>query len=225
MNAPLFYIIASLMVLPISGTAQVASQSFEIPKHCEGFLTTQYRGCSVTHYYRCDGLDGQIIGLSVNDENSLFLHRHDEEFRTLEQRHADIGVILELEQPEEDPISLSDLTQEGMDTFDFVEVVNGETRLHYKGFDKLTDITVEIDGRSLQMTEFKYVMRGPDDEVLDQQSGQQFVDPDFPLLHPGIYVDELDSAGTSNHTPVDFIFPGEVGFASRVPKYDCDANT
>ncbi len=221
MRAPLY--IAVLALIPCTASAQ-AGQVFTLPKGCTGYMTVQYRGCAVDLNYTCEAAQGQNLVLSVASDDTTTFRRYDREFRGLETRYFDDGMQIILQEPEPDPLSLTELLETGVDSYEYSDLVNGEFELTYKGVDTLANTQVTIDGRALEMTEFTMVMSGPDGEVLEQLSGQQFIDLEHRLFFPGIFVDELTGENTTNNTPAAFVYPGEPGFASRVPEFDCDAN-
>ena len=82
-----------------------------------------------------------------------------------------------------------------------------------------------IDGITLQETEFQYTETDLDGNVLRQSRGNEYINPDWRLFFSG---PSEWNGGDGNFlpldgSPVEFIFPGEPGFASTQPLFDCDA--
>jgi hypothetical protein len=96
------------------------------------------------------------------------------------------------------------------------------------GFDTLPGQSVVIDGVALERTTFKIEARFGDGSLSYSARGSEFIHRDWRMFFSGTgATDYGDGEGPLPYdfTPVEFIFPGEPGFADRVPKYDCDDMT
>lgn len=209
--------------LPVA--AQQAPDLFQVPPGCTAFLTVQSRGCTVSHYWTCEAdPQGTHWRASVDEDSPFHLSFTDAEFRWLRSwdlRGGGTTVILE---PEEDPASLTELLETGGDTMVFSTVTTsnfGSFQRDYTGFDRLTGDEVVVDGRTLLVTEFSY--QYPTDGGTRRVQGNQFVHPGWRLFFGGIEtVTETTGDGFEyNNSPMEFAEPGEPGFLTMQPIYDC----
>lgn len=219
----LLTLISSLLVMPIGAHAQAGLPQFSTPDGCTSVLTTQYRGCSVSHVYRCDAHPGELIELNLEDDGAQVLIHYSEQFSVLRMQWLTQDLTILPEGEASDPLSFDELLETGLDSFSYQERINGEMVVDVNGFDKLIDTEVTIDGRVLKMTEFDYRVTGPDGDLMMHNSGQQFVDPELRIIFSGLFVDHLDAEGTVDRSPAEFIFEGEPEFLTMVPRFDCNA--
>lgn len=206
------------------------TQSFEVPEGCEAFLTVQMRGCGASVFWRCEADPTTTWELHADGEGPFSLSLYDAEYQWLNTLIYIDGSTERLIQPADDPASLSELLDTGLDSYDFkVEEFGAEeTRtVRYTGYDKLTGETVTIDGVDLLQTEFQTtaVDAGTGEEVY-RVAGNQFVLPDERLFFSGtdIFV-QGDLTDEGDLTPVQFIQPGAPGFGKIEPLYECDEPT
>lgn len=207
--------------------ALAQSPKFTPPPGCEAWLTVQMKSCLVSHYFTCaDDPEGHRWGATLTEDGPVVLSWLDAEYQWLKTVLLFNGVTETLRQPSDDPASLSELLETGLDSFDFETVTSGavEGRVHrYQGFDKLTGETVEIDGEPLLVTEFA-VTEYVGGDVIYTREGNQFVSERFGLFLGG---QETESNGErtaeTDRTPVQFIEPGEPGFLDARPIFDCGA--
>ncbi|MGI3186566.1 hypothetical protein [Nioella aestuarii] len=196
------------------------------PPGCTAFLTTQSRGCVVSHNWTCEGdPEGTHWRLSMDEDGPFYLSFTDAEFRWLLSYELRSGAQNTLIQPEDDPASITDLFATGTDSMSFStihEAGSGQRiQRDYTGFDRLTGELVEIDGRILNRTEFSYeydLGEGP-----RRVEGNQFVSEDWRMFFGGVEVTTLPNGESreSDNSPMDFAEPGEPGFLSATPLYDC----
>ena len=85
----------------------------------------------------------------------------------------------------------------------------------------ITGETVEIDGEPLLQTEFGYQVLSPDGEVTYDGRGRQYVSERHRLFFLGTSWEEGMEDEVRDSSPVEFIYPGERGFFSSRPKFDC----
>jgi len=211
------------MSLPVA--AQDAARLFQVPEGCTAYLTVQSRGCTVSHHWTCEGDPAGTHWRAVLDEEGPFYVSYsDAEFRWLRSWALRADVRSEIIEPEEDPASLTELFSTGSDTMVFslnFEGPTGSFRRDYAGFDQLTGDEVVVDGRTLLVTEFSY---GYDTaEGRRQTEGNQFVHEGWRLFFGGLETTTLENGETveENNSPMEFAEPGERGFLSTEPSYDC----
>jgi hypothetical protein len=222
-------IMAVILVFALTGTPVSAQTGggdrFQVPQGCTAFLTVQSRGCSVSHYWTCQGApDGHHWRVTMDQDGPFHLAMHDREFRWLQTWILRANITATLVEPEQDPANLTELLSTGSDTMAFsmrFDGPGGSAQRDYTGFDQLTGSRTEIDGRDLLITEFSYQYETTDGMI--RTSGNQFVDPDWRLFFGGIETstDALGATQQEDRSPVDFIEPGEDGFLTLDPAYDC----
>jgi hypothetical protein len=111
-----------------------------------------------------------------------------------------------------------------MDTFTFGLSRDDGSRSKVRGFDRLTGRVVVIDGITLQETEFQYEETDPEGNLMRRSRGNEYIHPDWRNFFAGPSEwDGGDGYLPMNGSPVQFIFPGEPGFAATEPLYECDA--
>ena len=196
------------------------------PPGCSAFLTVQSRGCVVSHMWTCEGdPEGTNWRLSMDGDGPFALSFTDAEFRWLLSFDLRGGARTVLIEPEEDPASITELFETGSASMSFSTIYENEAGLRirrdYTGFDRLTGEMAEIDGRILNRTEFSYeydLGEGP-----RRVQGSQYVHEGWRMFFGGLEVTELPNGERfeSDNSPVEFAEPGERGFLSDQPLYDC----
>lgn len=211
------------VLLIAAATPAAAQQPFEPPRGCEGVLTIQHRGCLVTNVWSCAADPDGVRRVGLFDEVGLLQVRTvDAEFQWLHLRHAG-GLSEELVQPARDPESLSELIGSGTDRYDFtMRPANGMAVERYVGEDRITG-EAKIDGEPLLTTAFSYEVRGPGGEVRRQREGRQYVSAAHRIFVLGRSWDTSAPEEISDRRPVAFTYPGDRGFLSPDPQYDCEA--
>jgi hypothetical protein len=216
-------------VLPLLGLMLASpfgayAGSFTPPAGCTGWLTVQARACRVSNYYKCSqDAPGDQWRADFDQEGLFFASRIDSEAQWVESIDMSPMVRQTLDPNPEDPASFSELLT-GLDTFAFnLSRDNGE-QSRVRGFDRLTGRSVMIDGVSLLETQFEYNETDATGTFLRRSRGNEYVHPDWRLFFAG--PSEWD--GGEGYVPLDgsplqFIFPGEPGFFSTEPLYECDA--
>lgn len=217
-------------LLPLAGT-HVAAQttipdSFTAPPGCTGFLTVQSRGCTVSNHYRCEADAAGDQWSAGFDQDGLFrVGRIDRETQWIESYSMAPTLRQSLDPDPVDPASFSDLLATGIDTYDFTLTEAG-TRTRVRGFDTLTGRSVTIDGVELKETDFDFLELGEDGTMLRKSTGQQFISPEWRLFFSGTETWDFGEGPVPvDGTPKEFIFPGEKGFFSTRPIFDCNVTS
>ena len=176
--------------------------------------------------WTCEGdPEGTHWRMSMDGDGPFALSFTDSEFRWLLSYNLRSGAQTTIIEPEEDPASLSELFETGSDSMVFSTIYdNGaglRIRRDYTGFDRLTGATAEIDGRVLNRTEFSYeydLGEGP-----RRVEGTQYVHEGWRMFFGGLEVTELPNGERfeSDNSPMEFAEPGERGFLTDQPLYDC----
>lgn len=199
------------------------------PAGCTLTMTVQERSCSVAQHFTCEAdQPGDMNTVYFGSDGEMtYESRIDKETRWIWSRDPQTGIVDELEPGAEDDASFSTLVGTGRDDFDFWTKASDGVRLRQQGEDQLTGETEVIDGETLEKTRFKLTTYGESGETLIVRTGQQYISRSLGRFFGGIE-DESDWTGTEDkldRRPVEFIRPGEPGFASTQPRYDCEVLT
>lgn len=213
------------LLLSLAFVTPAAAGSFTPPEGCTTYLTVQSRGCYVANYYRCEkDAPGDQWRADFDQEGMFYMSRIDSETQWVESYEMNPTVVQTLDPNPADPASFSELLATGYDSFAFgLSKDNGE-HTNVRGFDRLTGKTVTIDGVALQQTEFQYAETDDDGNVLREARGNEFINKDWRNFYSGTSEwKNGDQWLPMNGTPMQFSEPGDKGFASTQPIFECDA--
>jgi hypothetical protein len=213
---------ATLLAVP------AGAQTFEPPRGCEVFLTVQSRQCSVSHVYRCpDAPDGGFAEAIFDSDGMSAVVGYGPSYQWQDSLYMWDNSREALVPPAEDPIDIDELMAEGIDTFRFTmhRTAPGEDReITIVGADMLTGEERTIDGVPLEVVQTQLQILTEDGAVEYNSRGVQYLSREKRLffLGPEEVYDEGGEGTPYDNSPVDFIEPGEPGFASTLPLYECD---
>lgn len=212
-----------LLALALPAPA-LATGGFTPPEGCTTWLTVQSRACRVSNHYKCSAdSPGDQWRADFDQEGIFFLSRIDAESQWVES--FDINPLMRqtLDPGPEDPASFSDLL-DGTDTFAFNLTKDDGSKSRVRGFDRLTGKSVTIDGVPLLETAFEFEEFDVDGTLLRQSRGNEYIHPEWRNFFAGPSEwDGGDGYVPIDGSPVQFIFPGEPGFQSSEPLFECDA--
>lgn len=202
-------------LLPFAAQAQ----TFPVPEGCEGIVTVQQRGCVMVNVWQCAADPEGDKWIALISEGGVFSIQHvDAEFQWLESFKA--SGTEQLMQPAPDPASMSELLENGLDTFEFViDKPTGAER--NVGFDALTGVETEIDGEPLLQTEFEGRTLSADGTELDHGIGRQWVSAKHRIFFFGESWDAATPDQIVDLSPVEFSYPDDAGFFAAKPKFEC----
>jgi hypothetical protein len=215
----------SLLVLGLLTLAcPVAAQApFSLPQGCTAYVTVQKHGCTVSHLFTCEGdLAGEQRRVDMDEAGLTYMGLIDAETQWIESYHASTGETTRLAPGAPDPANFTELLATGRDGMDFQTTSDMFGTTRYVGEDRLTGETVVIDGVTLQRTEFDMVVTDAAGNTVWTVTGNEYIHPDWRTFLSGTrrYVTPSETY-EDDATPVEFIFPGEDGFLSSTPRYDC----
>lgn len=218
------YALSLCAVLMAGPVAAQDPTLFYPPDGCTAELTVQSRSCSLSNIYTCEAdQPGENWRVEFDVDGPFFISKIDYETQWLESYDLFPTSREVLVQPADDPASLTELLETGTDAYDFVQ--RGEAGpVRVVGFDRLTGEEVVIDGEPLLVTEFT-ARHETTDGVMLEVTGSEYVSVRHRRFIAGTYKGEgANGAYEIDKTPVDFIYPGEPGFFSKTPLYDCEAS-
>jgi len=214
-----------LLFLP----AAAFSATFTPPEGCTATLTVQSRGCSVSHFYTCEkDPKGNQWRADYGADGMFYLSMIDSETQWIESYEVDGAGNLAsketLDPGAKDPASFAGLLDSGLDTLDFNLTKDSGEKTHVTGFDQLTGKTAVIDGETLKQTEYEFTQTDEKGTVLRHAKGQEFISEEFRSFFSGHsnWQAEDGSWLTIEGAPITFTKPGEPGFESTIPLFECD---
>ncbi|MAM63262.1 hypothetical protein [Maritimibacter sp. UBA3975] len=208
--------------------APASANPFVPPAGCDVFLTVQSRQCSVSHLYRCESApDGGFAEAIFDGDGMSAVVGYGPTYQWQDSVYMWDNSREVLVPPAEDPIEIDTLADEGIDTFRFTmhRTAPGEDReITIVGADTLTGETTTIDGLPLEIVQTQLQILTEDGTVEYSSRGVQYLSREKRLffLGPEEVYDDAGEATPYDNSPVDFIEPGEPGFASSLPLYECD---
>ncbi|MCX7302127.1 MAG: hypothetical protein NTX73_17440 [Rhodobacterales bacterium] len=200
-----------------------AETTFSLPQGCTSYVTVQKYGCSVSHLFTCE-VDpaGHQRRIDMDESGMTYMGVIDSETQWVESFHASTGETTRLSPGAADPASFTELLATGRDGMDFQTTSDMFGMNRYEGEDRLTGETVVIDGVTLKRTEFDMVVTDEAGNVIWTVTGNEYINPEWRTFLSGTrkYVTTTDEF-EEDASPAAFIFPGEPGFLSSTPRFDC----
>lgn len=210
-------------LLALGPLPAVAQQGFALPAGCTGYVTVQMKSCTVSHHFTCtndpEGLQRRV---DLAEDGVTYFGAIDAETQWIESFHVRSGHSERLEDEPANRASFSALLADGVDTYDFSTLSDEIGPTRYVGQDSLTGETVEIDGVTLDRTQYTIMALDADGNEMWRSTGNEFISRDWRMFLSGTstYVTPEDTYEVDN-SPVEFVFPGEPGFLSANPKFGC----
>ena len=209
--------------LPLLLMAPMAQAGeFTPPAGCTVYLTVQSRSCVVSHHWTCEGnAPGQQWSGDIDASGLVFVGQIDHEAQWLKSYYSQAAEEETLIEPAKDPANLTSLFATGSDTYDFT--LDTDTGLqHVIGEDRIVERDVMIDGEHLHRTAFDIRITASDGTLLYADQGSEYVSEKHRRFFSGTgSFRQPDTPVDYDQSPVEFIYPGERGFLSDEPKYDC----
>lgn len=200
--------------------------NFAPPKGCTVYMTVQMHNCQVANYYTCsDDESGNQWAAYADGEGVYYISHIDYETRWLMSMSTDTGEVEALDPgASKDQPSFSALLSEGKDDYDFVTRSSHRGMQRFVGTDTLTGQSVTIDDVPLETITFDLREDDEAGQMVSHRTGTQYISRKYRLFLSG---DERFEAAqgdvvTYDDSPVRFDFPGDPGFSTETPEYDCD---
>lgn len=211
-------LIAALLAAPAT------AQTFSPPEGCTLQATVQNHGCTVEQHLICaNDQPGDMRTVIYDADGATYISRIDRETRWLESYSPVSGINEVLVEGGPVDASFSRLARTGRDDFDFWTRIEGGGLLNHVGHDELSGETATIDGVVLDRTRFHLTTSDQDGNLLMTREGEQFISREHGRFYAGTetITDAEGNAETFDGTPARFDFPGDRGFGSITPEYDC----
>ncbi|GGL55867.1 hypothetical protein [Wenxinia marina] len=214
-----------LVLMPLAAPLPAAAQDqIDLPDGCTAYLTVQSKSCRVSHHFTCEmDPDGWQRRIDMDQNGISYLGAIDDETRWMESFHMYSGHSERLVEGAENPASFTELLESGVNTYEF-ETDSDEVGVsRYVGEDRLTGETVDIDGVTLDRTQYAITAYDADGNVTWSSTGTEYINRDWRMFLSGqsTYMSDGESFD-SDDAPVEFIFPDEAGFLSPNPKFGCN---
>ncbi len=210
----------TLITLPFPAFAG----TYTPPEGCSVYMTVQSRQCRVSNHYTCVANNpGDKWRADFDQEGIFFNSRIDNETQWIESFDMDPPDVQRLGPNPADPASFSELLADGRDDFEFNLDRDSGLNTTARGYDRLTGKTFVIDGIQLQQTEFDFTEVDAAGNIVRQARGNEYVHPEWRLFFAGPSETSIDGQMLPlDGSPLQFIFPGEPGFAATQPLFECD---
>lgn len=214
-------LVAISFALPASGAG------FAPPRGCETFLTVQHKSCMVSVQWRCEAAESDRFWSALFSAEGLqSVTSYSDDYQWLDAIYLWDSSREEFTPPARDPISISTLLAEGVDTFDFTMRRTQPDRsydLRIVGADVLTGETTRIDGYEVDLVATRVEITAEDGTVEYKAEGLQYLSRglrQFFLGQERVFAED-GSFEDYDDTPVDIIEAGAPGFGQTEPLYNC----
>lgn len=224
MSKAVQYIVAAVALF--GATQSAVALNFTPPRGCTISLTVQMHQCQVANIYTCTGDAPGDQWISYADDIGVYYSsRIDYETRWMESIDHDSGEVTRLLPKASDHASFTTLLATGRDDYDFMTESSEGYVERFIGTDLLTGVTVLIDGIALERATFDLSSFDSEGNLLNRRTGNQFISRDLRMFFGDTELFE-NAAGErieSLQAPILFALPGEEGFGSATPLFDCNS--
>ncbi|MHA3913489.1 hypothetical protein [Halovulum sp. GXIMD14793] len=210
----------------------LADTVFEPPRRCTKILTVQQRECQVMNVWECDGGAEGWAGYFGDEGAVMSFEKYGPDGEFIHIQDFEIGGLMMTAKSAKDNSSMSSLIETGTDTIDMtvsLRVLVLEVELRAVGKSARTGEVIVVDGEQLKVLRTSVSMMVKENDITGLDMNISGTSKDYLLLSDQIMIDGEGILQTPegeeryNHTPIEIIRPGEDGFFSRIPKYDCGA--
>ncbi|MGR3493456.1 MAG: hypothetical protein ACU0DW_15495 [Shimia sp.] len=199
------------------------AQTLPLPESCTPYVTIQLANCTVVHHYRCGAEADERWRVDMDQDGPFFANHTDAEGQWIESFDLYAGIVDRLDEGSADPLSFTELTRTDRDDFDFTTTSDTGETIRYRGRDRLTGRTVVIDDIPLLETETFARSTGADGKLLWESTGNEYIHLDWRIFISGQYLTRTPNETVpEDNRPIAFALPGEAGFLSDTPEYNCN---
>ena len=220
--------IARMILIGALAAGPALARDVAFPKECTPFLTVQSADCSVLAAARCSGAAGDILRLQVYEESGLVnVEEQTLDWSLLFTASPTEGVGIFVDDGPHDELSRDSVERYGEDYFNYSVVFAvpgmGEFETNLTGILISEDEVVEIDGHEFDLYRFRFAATLGENGTLEVDQSA-FGNAEFGVLINGEGVQRFAGAETPiDSSPMVFFEPGEAGFESADPKFNCGA--
>ncbi len=214
-----------VLLLALTGGPALA-RDVVFPRECTPFVTVQSADCTVLAAARCSGENGEILRLQVYDESGLInVEEQTLDWSLLFTASPTEGIGIFVDEGPHDELSRDSVERYGEDYFNYSVVFAvpgmGEFETNLTGILISEDELVEIDGHDLDLYRFRFAATLGENGTLEVDQSA-FGSAEFGFFLNGKGVQRFAGEETDlDSTPVVFFEPGEAGFESADPKFNC----
>lgn len=218
---------SAALVLALALATPTLAKDFTPPEGCNTFLSVQNKGCTVSLLWRCDvAPEGDFSEASFGPDGLETLVNYSAGYQWLDTIYIWDSSREEFLPPAADPIDVDDMLATGIDTYEFSmrrSEPDGSYDIRVTGADQLTGQTLGVDGYTLDLVQTRLEIVNENGVVEYRSEGTQFFSRTLGHFFLGTEDVEFENGerATFDSTPVDIILPGEPGFGSTVPLYEC----
>jgi len=213
---------AVLWAAAVGPVSAQEARLFTPPDGCQTYLTVQHRSCRVEHHFTCSDTGTDRWRIAYEERGPVYMSRIDDEAQWISSRSLPDGGDTRTLLPAKDPASMTELLEQGYDSFDFEQRRADGTVERVVGEDRIIGEAIAIDGEPLFQTEFNVTFYTRSGEIIGTYGGREYVSATHRRFFAGQGKSIFGGVENDfNRTPREFIYPGEPGFAAVEPIYDC----
>ena len=198
----------------------LADPVMDVPQGCTGFLTIQLENCSVLNHWRCERDPSGRYSVTKIDSDQTEIQQQVLEGLSL----LEMTVVQHDQRITVDQIDLEEyheLLEKGADTYASVlRYDDSGYHIALQGQNELTGKTVVIDGVDLLEVKSTSEFTHPSGQIT-RKTVMQYIMPSGPLWVPDRIMETGPDNVIAHLGPVDFVWPGQDGFMTRVPRFNC----
>ena len=201
----------------------LAAQPVDLPEGCEAYLTVQAKSCRVSHHFTCEAdPEGWQRRIDIDAGGMSYFGAIDSETQWMESYHLLSGTTEYLSDSVDRPASFTSLIETGVSDYDFTTTNDAGEVTRYVGTDRLTGETEEIDGVTLDRTDYDITAFDSEGEILWSSAGSEYISRDWRMFLSGVGTTTTpEEEWETDGSPVTFDFPGDPNFLSPEPQYGC----
>lgn len=208
-------ILALMLTTP---PAVAGAEAFQTREGCTHVVTIQSDSCHVRNVVTCPEMGDGLLVYGTGKDGNVVATVFDADGATL--FNGPQAALMALKD-RKDLFSLAALTAGGKDSFDYTMAGKDGAAVRFAGTATLSDSTVEVDGRSLQVIVVRQTTTRPGAAAVESEI-TAYLDQDLALVLTAEARDLISGKVTVRRAPVDYHFPGEDGALAAEPRIGCE---